>query len=154
MKTNKTLMATLAVGTLLAFSPMLRAADTNAPTAGTPPPAGASPKGGMRGRMMGPNIDQIAKDLNLTDDQKAKVKTVLDDQRTKFQDLMKDTSLSREDRRTKMQAIRADTNAKMKDILTSDQYAQWEKMRPGARQRRNAAPPADNKPAADNQAQQ
>jgi|SRR6185437_13226643 len=153
MKANKTWMATLAIGGLLAISPLVNAADTNAPAAGATPPAGT--QGGRGGRMMGPNVDQIAKDLNLTDDQKAKVKTVLDDQRTKMQDLMKDTSVPRQDRRTKMQAIHDDTNAKMKTILTPDQYTQWEKTGPGNRQRRNAPPATDTtKPATDNKAQQ
>lgn len=153
MKANKTWMATLAIGGLLAISPLANAADTNAPAAGATPPRAQAGRGG---RMMGPNVDQIAKDLNLTDDQKAKVKTVLDDQRTKMLDLMKDTSVTREDRRTKMQAIRDDANVKMKDILTPDQYTQWQKMGPGQgmRQRRNAAPATASKPATDNKTQQ
>lgn len=143
MKANRTLITTLAIGGLLiTLSPMLQAEDPATP-ANTPPAAHG--QGAKGGRAMGPNIDKMAEDLKLTDDQKTKVKTVLDDQRTKMQDMMKDKDLSREDRRTKMQDIRKDTNAKMKDILTADQYAQWEKMGPGMRQRRNAHPADDNK---------
>jgi len=143
MKSNK-LIAMLAVSGLLALSPTLFAQDTNTPPAGAP----ASPPPGMRGgRMMGPNLDQLAKDLNLTDDQKAKVKPILDDQRQQMMDLRNDpnfSSLSREDRMAKMKTIRDSTTAKMKDVLTPDQFDQYQKMGPGMRQRRNAAPPADN----------
>lgn len=161
MKANKTLMAALAVGGLLALSPMLRAADTNAPAAGTPPPAGAP---GMRGggRMMGPDIDQVAKNLNLTDDQKAKVKTILDDRQQKMRQLMQDMrdgKVQRSDMRTKMQTIRDDTDKQLKDAgLTQEQVDKFNEMT-GPRQRRNApatdnAKPATEKPAAGDKAQQ
>jgi Spy/CpxP family protein refolding chaperone len=93
--------------------------------------------------MMGPNLDKMAEDLKLTDDQKAKVKTVLDDQRTKMQELRSETD--QDARRTKMKSIREETNTKMKEILTADQYTQWEKMSSGMRQRRNAPPAGDDK---------
>ena len=70
MKATKTmLIAALAAGSLLVWSPALRAGDTNTPP--STPPAGAPPAGqrppGMRG---GPTLDQLAEQLKLTDDQK------------------------------------------------------------------------------------
>ena len=141
MKSTKTMiLATLAVGSLLAFSPTLRADDTNMPP--TKPPAGAppgGPRGGMRG---GPGLDQLAAALNLTDDQKAKVKPILEARDKKIKDLREDTSLSPEDRRTKMQSIREETMDQMKAVLTPEQFEKYQKM--GQRPRRNAAPGGDN----------
>ena len=138
MKSTKTLLfAALAASSLLVGIPA-RAQDSTNATPATPP-AGAPPGGG-RG-MRGPNLDQLATTLNLTDDQKAKVKTILDTQRQKMSDLRADTSLSREDRRTKMQAIRQDTTDQMKAVLTPDQFDQYQKMQP--RGRRNAPPAVD-----------
>lgn len=82
-------------------------------------------KPAMHGR---PNIDQITKELSLTDDQKTKFKAVLDDQQTKMKALRDDTSLSREDRRTKSKGIREAAETKIKDILTPEQLEKWQKM--------------------------
>jgi Spy/CpxP family protein refolding chaperone len=149
MKSTKTmLLATLAVGSLLAFSPALRADDTNTPPA--KPPVGVPP-GGPRGGAIrgGPSLDQLATALNLTDDQKAKVKPILEARDSKMKDLRADTSLSPEDRRAKMQSIRQETQDKMKAVLTPEQLDKYQKM--GQRQRRpapggeNTPPPANPK---------
>ena len=138
MKTNKTmLIAALAAGSLLAWSPALRAADTNTPP--STPPAGAPPAGqrspGMRG---GPNFDQIAQQLKLTDDQKTKVKPILDAQQQKIAGLREDTSLSQEDRRAKMQTIHQDTSTQLKAILTTEQFDRYQQM---TQRRRPGGPP-------------
>jgi Spy/CpxP family protein refolding chaperone len=126
MKSNKmTLIAALAVGSLLVLSPALRAQDsTNTPPSSTPPAGGAG--GGMRGR--GPSLDQLAKTLNLTDDQKTQVKPILEAQQQKMRDLMQDTTLSREDKTAKRKTIHDDVAAQLKPILSADQLAQWEKL--------------------------
>jgi periplasmic protein CpxP/Spy len=149
--TSTKMIAMLAVGGLLALAPALIAADTNTPPASTPPTGG--PPGGFRGGMRGgPTIEQLTTNLSLTADQIPKVKTVLDDQKKKMTDLMQDSSLSREDRRTKMQDLRKDMSAKMKEILTDDQFAKFEKMRPPGGRRPgggggdNGAPPAGAPP--------
>jgi Spy/CpxP family protein refolding chaperone len=134
MKLNKTLMiATLAVGSLFASGLPSQAQDnTNTPPANTPPP------GGMRQR---PNFDTIAKQLELTDDQKPKVKAVFDEMQQKQKDLRADTSVAQADKRAKAKEIRDAATAKLKDILTADQFAKWEKMGPGQRQRPPQAAP-------------
>jgi hypothetical protein len=144
MKLNKmTMIAALAVGSLLMLSPALRAQDST-----NTPPAGGQTVGGMRSRGMG--TDAIMTQLKLDDATKAKVKPILDAQRQKMMDLRKDpdfSSLSREDKMAKVKAIHDDTAAQLKPILTDDQYAQWEKM--GMRMRRPAPPAGDtNAPAA------
>jgi protein CpxP len=127
MKANKTmLIAALAAGSLLVWSPALRAADTNTPP--STPPAGAPPAGQRPPGMRGPTLDQLAQQLNLTDDQKAKVKPILEARDKKIADLRGDTSLSQEDRRTKMQSIREETTAQMKAVLTPEQFDKYQKM--------------------------
>ena len=125
MKLTKTIaLAALVAGGLLAGTAASPAQDhTNSPPAHGP---------GLRGR---PNLDQIATDLDLTADQKAKVKAVLDEQQTKRQALQEDTSLTPEDKRAKNKELREATQAKLKEILTADQWEQWQK-----RMQRNRPP--------------
>jgi Spy/CpxP family protein refolding chaperone len=113
MKMTKTIaLAVLVAGSLLAGT-ALQAQDA------------PKEKPAMHGR---PNADQIAKDLNLTDDQKTKVKAALKDQQTKMKALHDDKTLSKEDRRAKSKEIREATQAKMKEILTPEQLEKWQKM--------------------------
>jgi hypothetical protein len=88
-----------------------------------------------------PNFDTIAKQLELTDDQKPKVKAVFDEMQQKQKDLRADTSVAQADKRAKAKEIRDAATAKLKDILTADQFAKWEKMGPGQRQRPPQAAP-------------
>jgi Spy/CpxP family protein refolding chaperone len=135
MKLNKTFaLAALVAGSLFAGSVALQAQDNT-----NTPPAGAPPGGGMRAR---PNFDTIAKQLELTDDQKPKVKAIFDDMQQKQRDLRADTSVAPEDKRAKAKEIRDAATAKLKDILTPEQFAKWQKMGPGMRQRPQPTPPA------------
>jgi Spy/CpxP family protein refolding chaperone len=132
MKANKTmLIAALAAGSLLVWSPALRAGDsTNTPS--STPPAGAPPAGprgpGMRGQS---NIDQLAKQLELTETQKPKFQAIMDARRQKMRDLQQEPGfkdLSPQDRAAKMKAIHDEADAQIKALLTPEQYAKWEKM--------------------------
>lgn len=149
---NKTLIASLIAGGLLTLGPSLFAADTNAapsaPAAGAPPAPGGP---GQRGRM-GPNVEQISKDLGLTEDQTAKFKTIMESSMQKRREIFQDNSLSREDKMTKMKSIQEDMDTEVKKVLTPEQYDKWQKMpRPGMRRQRGdqagGAAGADAKPA-------
>jgi protein CpxP len=120
MKLTKTLaLAALVAGSLFAGNATLQAQDNT-----NTPPAGAPPGGpGMRGR---PNLEQIAKDLGLTDDQKAKLKTIMEDQQTKMKALRADTSIAQTDKRAKAKEIRDATQAQIKAILTPEQLTKWQ----------------------------
>lgn len=133
MKLSKTLIiAALAV---LAGSTALQAQNS------TNPPAGAPPARARNARAAGQNVDQVATALKLDDATKAKVKTILDAEQKKIAELRADTSVTGADRRTKTQAIRADTTKQMKEVLTAEQFAQWEKMsQPRQRRATPAAP--------------
>ncbi len=136
MKLNKALLiAALAAGSLFTSGIPSQAQDnTNTPPAGGP---------GMRGR---PNLDLIAKDLNLTDDQKAKLKTIMEDQQTKMKALRADTSLSKEDKQAKAKEIRDAAQTQIKAILTPEQLTKWQahmqRSRPPGSLGGNAAPGA------------
>ena len=134
MKLNKTLfLAALTTAGLLAVSSANAqdstpsGATTSTNTAPNPAPRG------MRNR------PDIAKILNLTDDQKARVQPILDSQREKMRAIFQDSSLSSDDRRAKLKAIRDDTAAQLKPILTPDQFEKWQKI--SVRGRRMAPPP-------------
>ena len=124
------IIAALIAGNLLACNLALQAADTNTPP--STPPAGAPPTGPRPGGMMrgGPSLDQLAQQLNLTDDQKTKVKSILDAQQQKIRDLRTDTSVAPENRRAKVQSIREETSTQMKAALTPEQFEKWQKMGP------------------------
>jgi protein CpxP len=84
-------------------------------------------------------IERLDKEVTLTADQKAKLKTYFEAEAKKRQALREDTSLTREQKREKARAIGSDLQKEMKSILTSEQYAKWEKavanMRDQARQK-------------------
>jgi Spy/CpxP family protein refolding chaperone len=153
MKVTKTMIiAALVAGNLLAWNLSVRAADTNTPTAGAPT-AGHRPLGmGMRG----PNLDQFAKMLNLTDDQKVKVKPILEARDKKMADLHADTALSLKDRQTQIQSLQEETTTQMKAVLTSEQFDKYQKItqrvhRPGGLPAGAAKAGSTNAPAAASQ---
>ena len=112
------LLAALAAGALIAFTPTLRAEDKpNRPERPEGGPRGAG--GGQRGDM----LKEMAEKLGLSDEQKSKLQEVFKSQREAMKDL------SPEERREKMKESREAMSAKVKAILTADQYAKWEKIR-------------------------
>jgi protein CpxP len=117
------LAAALALGGLMACN---ASAQDNTP----------APKKGGKGPSIERQMERMTTELKLTDDQKPKVKAVLEDSTKKRQELFADTSISREDRGPKMRAIMDDQDKRLKEILTADQYKDWEKLRDEMRQRR------------------
>jgi protein CpxP len=85
-------------------------------------------KKGRRGFGGGQGVEQMKKDLNLTDAQVTKVKAVMEERHKKMQELRGETD--REARREKMRGIMEESNKKMKEILTPEQYKKLEEMRP------------------------
>ena len=134
MKMHKvSLLAALAAGALIAFTPTLRAEDKPARPERPERPGGGPGGPGQRGDM----LKKMAEELSLTDDQKAKLQEVFKAQREAMKDL------SPEERREKMKESREATNAKVKAILTAEQYAKWEKIRD---ERRPGGPGNENDP--------
>jgi periplasmic protein CpxP/Spy len=134
MKLHKiSLLAALATGVLFALTPSLRAEDKPA----KPAHPEAGPRGGPRGEM----LKEMGEKLNLTADQKAKLQEAFKSQREAMKDL------TPEERREKMKENRKTTDAKIKEILTPEQYAQWEKMKQENRPAGGPKPAKKEKPA-------
>lgn len=125
MKIRKvSLIAILAVGSLLSQSPALRAQGTN-PPAGQPP--GARPGGGM-GFSADARLARLTEQLSLTDEQKPKVKAALEAQTKEMAGLR---DLAPEERRAKGMAAREEMTKKMKTILTEEQFKKYEALPQG-----------------------
>jgi periplasmic protein CpxP/Spy len=122
---RKSLLASLALGILLACTMVASAQNTNANANGR----------GERRMTPQQRIDRMSTELKLTDDQKTKVSALFKANAEKRKELRDDTSLSREDRREKNQALMKEENKKLKEILTPEQFEKWEKMRPQGRGR-------------------
>jgi len=122
MKMHKfNLLAALAAGALIAFTPNLRAEDKPAK-----PSRPERPEGGPRGGQPGERLKKMAEELNLTAEQKTKVEALLKEQREAMQGAKDATP---EERQTKRQEGRKAMEAKLKEILTPEQYTKWEKFR-------------------------
>jgi len=137
MKLTKTITLAALVAAGLLAGTALQAQD-----APKDKPAAAPGGPGQRG---GPNMDQIAKELNLSEEQKTKIKAAQEERMQKARALRQDSTLSQEDRKAKMKEIQDDFTAKMKEILTPEQFDKWQKT---MQQRRQGAPGAA-KPAAE-----
>ncbi len=129
MKISKlSVMALIAVGSMVAFSPLAIGADAE-PTPGQ----GQRGQGRRGGGTPEEQIKLMADDLKLTSEQQEKVKPLLKDRAEKMAALRADTALSQEDRRTKNQELRTAFSAKMKTVLTTEQFDKWEKSQQGQR---------------------
>ncbi|MCL4787782.1 MAG: hypothetical protein KJ070_13470 [Verrucomicrobia bacterium] len=121
MKIHKIgLLAALAAA-MLAGGPALNAQEKKDAKRERPPEAG------QRGEAARDRLARMSEELKLTDAQKPKVEAALREQADKRRALR---DAAPEVRREKAQALRADMDKKMKEILTADQYATWQKMRP------------------------
>ena len=121
MKLTKNLtLAALLASTLLTVGTAVRAQDSTTPPANPPGAAGG-------GQMHRPNIDYLAKQLALTDDQKTKFLAAIDAEHQKLKALGADKTLSQEDRRSQARQIREGFNTELKGFLTGEQFAKWEK---------------------------
>ena len=143
MKATKfSVMAVIALGSVMALAPMTRAQEKKDDD--------AKPKAPQRERTARPQdrLKRIAEELKLTDEQKPKFEAAMKEQTEKLQELRQNTALSAEERRTKVRELRQDLAAKMKKILDADQFEKWEKtQQAGPRTRGPRAggekPPAD-----------
>ena len=102
-----------------------------------PPQQEEQRRGGERPRMdVGERVENLSKQLNLTDDQKPKVQAIFEDEMKQRQALRQDTSLSREDRMEKMRAINQSTRKQIEKVLTAGQKKKWNEIMKENRERR------------------
>jgi Spy/CpxP family protein refolding chaperone len=126
MKMNRiSLVIILAVGGLLAFNPVLRAAEEKEAKKSEGRKEG-------RGAVMQERMDKMTTELKLTDEQKQKVQAAWKERAEKMRGLRDATP---EERREKGKAAMDEYDKKMKEILTSEQYEKWSKMAQGNREK-------------------
>ncbi len=77
-------------------------------------------------------IKRIGEELNLSEDQREKVRTLMQEELGRMRELREDQTTPREEKMTKYREAQEKLSAKMKDILNPEQFAKWEKLRPGA----------------------
>jgi hypothetical protein len=108
------------------------------------PPAGA-PRGG-------PPFEQIAKALDLDENQKPEVKRILEEQRAKREAerekvMASGQRPSREEMQARMQAADAALLEQLKGVLRTDQLEKWQQMQEERRQHMRMGPPPGAPPA-------
>ena len=74
-------------------------------------------------------MQQVAQELNLTEDQKTRLKPIFKKEADKLKALRDDASLTREQRQEKVKAIREEIKREVKPVLTAEQWEKWEKIR-------------------------
>jgi Spy/CpxP family protein refolding chaperone len=129
MKLSKTSIALATIAGALMISPGF-AQETKPPAAATPPAQGQAPAGGQRGGSVENRLMQLSEQLKLTEEQKPKVKAVLEAQFKKMQ------AVPQEERRAKVPAIREEANKQLKEILTPEQFKQYEEIQQQQRAQR------------------
>ena len=91
---------------------------------------------GPQGRGPGfPNIQRMAQELNLTEDQRTRIRGFLDDARTQAQALRNDTTLTRGQRIDRIDEIRSRTQDNIRSILTVEQQMKADDLRKQAQER-------------------
>lgn len=136
MKASKLVLVALTLFVPLSLS-ALRAEESGKPPMREERP-GKGGKGGKGERgERGDRLAMLKQELALTPDQIEKVKPILDHEREAVRTLMEDTSTDRDAKRPKMREIRESHNAQIRAILTPDQQAKFDAMRPAAGKKRN-----------------
>ena len=105
------------------------------------PPPGGPPRGG-------PPFEQIAKDLNLDENQKPEVKRILEEQRTKREAEREKVMASgqrptREEMRSRMEANDAALLQQLTGVLRTDQLDKWKQIQAERRQHMRMGPPPE-----------
>jgi Spy/CpxP family protein refolding chaperone len=80
-------------------------------------------------------MEEVAKDLNLTDEQKESLKPIFQAQAENVKELRTDTNLTRKQKIEKFKTIRDEIAPKVKEILTPEQFAKWERTSAPSRRR-------------------
>lgn len=119
MKKSSLLIA-LAIGSLVAFSATVQAADQNKTEASATQPAGKGAKADQ--------LKTMAEKLQLTDVQKEQIKPILQAEAQKLKEIRKEI-LSKQEKAVKIRETKQVTSDKVKPILTEKQLEQWTEMR-------------------------
>lgn len=116
MKTTKrTLMAALALAGALSWQPQALATDQDKPAAD------------QRLAQLRDRMQEMAKDLDLTEAQKEKLKPIWQEQTQKMRELVRDQNLSRQEKMEQFRKLRENLQPKLKEIFTAEQMEKWQK---------------------------
>ena len=111
---------------------------------------GGKPKGvaAQPGDSTQATVKQMTAELKLTEDQQKKVKKILDANEQKMRENRANTKLTPQEFGTKGREVRAANDQQLREILTAEQYQQWQKiLAQRATRRRPEAPPGAAPPA-------
>jgi Spy/CpxP family protein refolding chaperone len=130
------LLAMIALGSLVAFGPVAAAPQKKADKVAKP-----KAQAGERKAKAPDRLRQMTEELKLTGDQQAKVRDLFKEEAAKRKELRQNSSLTQAERRAKSRQIRQKTEAKIKEVLTPEQKEKWQKSRPEqAKKAKPAAP--------------
>jgi len=91
--------------------------------------AGAKPKAvqAQRGNSTQGTLKRMTEELKLSEDQQKKVKKTLEAFELKMREIRASTNLTQQEFGTKGRELRAANDRQFKEILTAEQYQQWQK---------------------------
>lgn len=93
------------------------------------------PKAGKQGK--GDRVKMMSEELGLSEAQIAQIKPIMADEAKALKALQDDTSLAQDAKRGKMREIRQAHSAKIRAVLTPEQQAKFDAMRPGGGKKKN-----------------
>ena len=82
-----------------------------------------------RGEALRAWVQEVARQLNLTEEQKTKLKPILQADMQQLKAVRDDTSLSRREKLRKMRSVQQEFAPQIKAILTPEQAAKWQELR-------------------------
>jgi Spy/CpxP family protein refolding chaperone len=82
-------------------------------------------------------FQDIAAQLQLTDQQKQQLKPILRDEAQKLKSLWAETGITKRQKHVQLNQIRQEFTAKVKAILTPEQFAKWQNLRGELRAQRH-----------------
>jgi Spy/CpxP family protein refolding chaperone len=82
-------------------------------------------------------FQDIAAQLQLTDQQKQQLKPILRDEAQKLKSLWAETGVAKRQKHAQLNQIRQEFTAKVKAILTPEQFAKWQNLRGELRAQRH-----------------
>jgi Spy/CpxP family protein refolding chaperone len=103
------------------------------------PPNEGAPASGRPGRAANVNnrLENLSKQLNLTDQQKEKIRPLLKNEVERIKKVRSNASLTQGEARRRIATIRRNTNQHIAEFLTPEQKRQWQELR---QERRGGGP--------------
>jgi hypothetical protein len=95
----------------------------------TPASAAEQPDAAQRSAAVRERMQQVARELNLTDEQKEKLKPIFQAQMEKARELRENQHQSRREKLKKFKAMQKEMEAKLKPVLSDEQFQKWQKQR-------------------------